>query len=78
MLAPRPVEIARLALVAIPDRDHANFETECGKGAYIRAPRLAISAAPLISAGSRHCGGTRVGPFAEADMISLESLRQLR
>ena len=78
VLAPRPVEIARLALVAIPDRDHAEFETEDAARA-LSAPSPAISAAPLaISGRVATLRRTRVGPFAEADMISLESLRQLR
>src|SRR3546814_4694942 len=36
-LAPRPIRIDRLALVDMPDTDHAVFEVDCGKGAYVRA-----------------------------------------
>src|SRR3546814_16859522 len=36
-LAPRPIRIDRLALVDMPDADHAVFEVDCGKGAYVRA-----------------------------------------
>jgi tRNA pseudouridine55 synthase len=36
-LAERPVSIHRLALVEIPDADHAVFEAECGKGTYVRS-----------------------------------------
>jgi tRNA pseudouridine55 synthase len=77
-LAPRPVEIARLALVAIPDRDHAEFETECGKGAYIRALARDLGRALGCLGRVATLRRTRVGPFSEIDMISLESLRQLR
>ena len=37
VLEERPVTIHRLALVETPDRDHAVFETECGKGTYVRS-----------------------------------------
>jgi tRNA pseudouridine55 synthase len=36
-LEPRPVEIERLDLVDMPDRDTAVFEAECGRGTYVRA-----------------------------------------
>jgi tRNA pseudouridine55 synthase len=36
-LAERPVEIHRLTLVAADDGDHATFEAETGKGAYVRS-----------------------------------------
>jgi len=78
VLAPRPVKIDRLALVGMPDRDHAEFETDCGKGAYIRA--LARDLGRTLGCFGRVAAlrRTRVGPFAESDMISLESLQELR
>ena len=33
----RPVDIVELRLIALPDRDHADFEALVGKGTYIRA-----------------------------------------
>ncbi len=36
-LKPRPVSIDRLALLDLPDRDHARFEARVGSGTYIRA-----------------------------------------
>ncbi len=36
-LAPRPVTIEKLTLIACPDADHAVFEVTCGKGTYVRA-----------------------------------------
>ena len=36
-LAARPVEIARLELMSVPDADHAVLEAECGKGTYVRS-----------------------------------------
>jgi tRNA pseudouridine55 synthase len=76
-LEPREVEIERLTLTAIPDTDHAEFEAECGKGAYVRAIARdlgqALGSLGHVSALRR----TRVGPFTERTMISLEKLRQL-
>jgi tRNA pseudouridine55 synthase len=37
VLAPRPIEIARLEFLGMPDSDHAEFAAEVGKGTYIRA-----------------------------------------
>ena len=36
-LAPRPLQVARLELVELPDRDTAVFELVCGKGGYVRS-----------------------------------------
>ncbi|MCB1491249.1 MAG: tRNA pseudouridine(55) synthase TruB [Rhodobiaceae bacterium] len=76
-LAERPVEIDGLDLIDMPDADHAVFGTVCGKGTYVRALARDIA---------RHLGTrghvsalrrTAVGPFDEADSISLEKLEEL-
>lgn len=74
-LEARPVEIHRLELIDTPDRDHAVFAAECGKGTYVRA--IARDMGRLIG-----CFGhvsalrrTAVGPFAAADMIPLADLQ---
>jgi tRNA pseudouridine55 synthase len=36
-LAPRPLRVESLDLVAVPDRDTAEFEMVCGKGGYVRS-----------------------------------------
>jgi len=36
-LAPRRLRVDSLALIARPDRDHAELELVCGKGGYVRA-----------------------------------------
>jgi len=76
-LSPRTVEIYRLELVEMPDSDHAVFSAECGKGTYVRALArdLGRLLGPLghVSALRR----SRVGPFGEDDMISLERLEAL-
>jgi tRNA pseudouridine55 synthase len=76
-LAPRTVQIDRLDLVQTPDADHAVFETDCGKGTYVRA--LARDFGRILG-----CRGhvvalrrTAVGPFGEPEMISLEQLTAL-
>ena len=76
-LKPRQVHVEVLLLVAVPDADHAAFEVHCGKGTYIRALARDMAAA-LGTLG--HVAALRrlsVGPFSEADMISLEKLNEL-
>lgn len=76
-LKPRIVEIHRLELVELPDSDHAILTAECGKGTYVRSLARdlgrALGALGHVSALRR----SRVGPFGEADMISLERLEAL-
>jgi tRNA pseudouridine55 synthase len=77
-LAPRPVTIEKLTLIACPDTDHAAFEVTCGKGTYVRALARDMGRA-LGSPG--HVVALRriaVGAFGEADMIPLEKLEQMR
>lgn len=76
-LEARPVLVTRLELLALPDPDHAEFEARCGKGAYMRALArdlgLALGTFGHIAALRR----SRVGPFDEADAISLDRLESL-
>lgn len=72
-IAPRNVTIHSLSMVE-EGEDFAVFETECGKGTYVRAiardlGRL-LGCYGHISALRR----TRVGPFAEEDAISLDAV----
>jgi tRNA pseudouridine55 synthase len=74
----RPVEIAKLRLIAAPDRDTAEFEAVVGKGTYIRALARDL-ASELGTVG--HVAALRrlsVGRFTEGQAISLESLADLR
>jgi tRNA pseudouridine55 synthase len=76
-LKARIVNVNRLTLVGIPDVDHASFEAECGKGTYVRA--LARDLGRTLGCLG-HVSALRriaVGPFAEADMISLEQVEAL-
>jgi tRNA pseudouridine55 synthase len=70
----RPVAIHRFALADIPDPDHAVFEAETGKGAYVRALARDLGAR-LGCLG--HVTALRrlvVGPFDERNMVALETL----
>ncbi len=74
----RPVEIAKLRLIAAPDRDTAEFEAVVGKGTYIRALARDL-ASELGTVG--HVAALRrrsVGQYTEGQAISLESLADLR
>ena len=76
-IAARPVTIDRLEIIDIPEADQAIFAAECGKGTYVRALARDIGRA-LGSFG--HVSALRrskVSPFIESDMISLERLEAL-
>jgi len=76
-LVAREVQIDRLEVVGHRNDSHTEFEVDCGKGTYVRA--LArdfgrkLGCFGHISALRR----TRVGPFFESDIISLEKLEEL-
>jgi tRNA pseudouridine55 synthase len=76
-LAPRPIKIHRLDLMDVPDGDHAVLAAECGKGTYVRSLARdlgrALGSFGHVSALRR----SRVGPFGEDTMISLEQLDSL-
>jgi len=76
-LEPRPVSIARLTLVAHPDKDHCILETECGKGTYVRALARDLGRALGSHGHVAALRRTRVGPFGEARAVSVERLEAL-
>ena len=74
----RPVAIHRLAVVEIPDADHAVFEAECGKGTYVRS--LARDLGRRLGCLG-HVAALRrlvVGPFDATNMIPLAALIDAR
>ncbi len=77
ILEPRPIEVERLALVAAPDPDHAEFEAECGKGTYVRALARDIGRALGSRGHVVALRRTAVGPFIEARAIAVEDLPQV-
>ena len=77
VLEARPVDIHGLALVEMPDADHAVFEAECGKGTYVRALARDMGRRSRLSRPCLALRRTQVGPFDENDMISLAELEAL-
>ena len=76
-LEPRPVSIARLTLVAHPDKDHCILETECGKGTFVRALARDLGRALGSHGHVAALRRTRVGPFGEDRAVSVERLEAL-
>jgi tRNA pseudouridine55 synthase len=76
-LEARPVTVHRLELIETPDRDHAVFEAECGKGAYVRGLARDIGRALGCRGHVSALRRTAVGPFGEPAMISLDALQAL-
>jgi tRNA pseudouridine55 synthase len=76
-LKPRIVKIDRLVRVETGDPHRTGFEAECGKGTYVRA--LARDLGRALGCYGHVCALRRaaVGPFGEADMISLEQVAAL-
>lgn len=74
-IKPRTVTVYRLAIVDVPAPDAVVLEADCGKGTYVRsiARDLAVKLGTVghVTALRR----TRVGPFGEGDMVTLEDLR---
>ncbi len=77
-MTPRQVLIEELQLLDASNPDHADFETVCGKGTYIRALARDIGRALGCLGHLTLLRRTQVGSFTEKDMISLEMLEELR
>ena len=76
-LEARPVTIESLTIAGMSGVDETVFEAECSKGTYVRA--LARDMGRRLG-NFGHVGAlrrTRVGPFDEDDMISLDYLEEL-
>ncbi len=76
-LAARSVEVHRLTLIEILDAEHAVFETECGKGTYVRA--LARDIGRALGSLGHVCAlrRTRVGAFGEGQAVRFADLARL-
>jgi tRNA pseudouridine55 synthase len=77
-LPPRPVHIAALRLIAVPDRDHADCEALVGKGTYIRALARDVAVALGTLGHVVELRRLSVGPFRESQAISLDSVVERR
>jgi tRNA pseudouridine55 synthase len=76
-LAPRPVEVDRFELVERPDPDHVTFEVVCGRGTYVRALVRDLGARLGCFGHVVALRRLQVGPFNEADALSLAALERL-
>jgi tRNA pseudouridine55 synthase len=76
-ITPRAVTIYRLELLETPDPDHAVLAAECGKGTYVRALARDLGRLLGVFGHVSALRRSRVRPFSESDMISLERLDSL-
>ena len=72
-LARRPVQIAELRLIGMPDPDHADFEAVVGAGTYIRSLARDLAEALGTLGHIAELRRLSVGRFAENRAISLDS-----
>ncbi|AQS84966.1 MAG: tRNA pseudouridine(55) synthase TruB [Acetobacter aceti] len=73
-LPPRPARVDRFVLIDRPDADHAVFEVESGKGVYMRSLARDVALACGTVGHIAVLRRLRVGPFTEADAISLDKI----
>jgi tRNA pseudouridine55 synthase len=73
-LSQRPIEIAELRLIAVPDREHADCEALVGKGCYIRALARDLGTALGTFAHIAELRRLSVGPFSIDQAIALDSI----
>ena len=71
-LTERQINIAKLELTALPDRDHADFSAVVGEGTYIRALARDIAEALGTLGHIVTLRRLSVGRFTEAQAISLD------
>ena len=75
-LEARPVQIDRLELVEMPATGTSVFEAECGRGTYVRAIARDIGRALGCLGHVTALRRTRVGPFEEAQVVTLDELEE--
>ncbi len=76
-MAERPVTIEKLVLTDCPDAARAVFEVTCGKGTYVRSLARDMGRKLRCFGHVSMLRRVSVGPFTEADMISLERLEEM-
>ncbi len=76
-LAARTVVIHAARVSGAPDADHVELELNCGKGTYVRSLARDLAAALGACGHVSALRRTRVGPFGEADSVTLEQLEDL-
>ncbi|MEC9367657.1 MAG: tRNA pseudouridine(55) synthase TruB [Pseudomonadota bacterium] len=76
-LQERAVRVDRLEIIEIPDENHCVFEMDCGKGTYVRSLARDMGEALGCFGYVYTLRRTRVGPFTEKSMISLDMLEDM-
>jgi len=76
-LAPRPLWVERLTLIAQPDADHAEFEMVCGKGGYVRAVARDLGRALGCLGHVTTLRRIWSGPFEATDGVDIDTLDRL-
>ncbi len=76
-LAPRPLWVESLTLLARPDPDHAELEMVCGKGGYVRAIARDLGRALGCHAHVLALRRLWSGAFDAADGVSMERIEEL-
>jgi tRNA pseudouridine55 synthase len=76
-LMPRRVRVDGFHLVGLPDRDHADFEVECGKGTYMRSLARDLALALGTCGHITRLRRLAVGGFTLDHAISLDDLEAL-
>jgi tRNA pseudouridine55 synthase len=76
-LAARPLHVRSLALLGVPDPDHAELEMVCGKGGYVRA--LARDLGRVLGCFGHVVALRRTwsGPFRVEDAVTLDRIEAL-
>jgi tRNA pseudouridine55 synthase len=73
----RIVRIDAIRFLSRPDADHVILEVDCGKGTYIRSLGRDLAQALGTVGSLTALRRLSVGPFTEADAISLDALAQM-
>ena len=76
-LTPRVIRVDEFWLEDVVDADHVSFRVRSGKGAYMRSLARDLARALGTVGHVSKLRRLRVGPFHEADAISLDSLEAL-
>ncbi len=76
-LAPRPLWVERLEMLARPDVDHAEVEMVCGKGGYVRAIARDLGAALGCLGHVEWLRREWSGPFSCDDAVGLDEIEAL-
>lgn len=75
-LEARTVVVHRLTLIDMPDKNTAVFETECGKGTYVRALARDVGRSLGTHGHVTALRRLSVGPFTEEELVPFDAIRE--